>query len=441
MSTHCADDNDVKSLQIKVKDESICDTKDDNDRVIVSENKTGVKEEIIVTVREKTDQIESVKSIYSEGGRNNKHASDSIEQNTQAMALHYKKLKYTSLSNDINSTIDKKDVNHDTPMNMNVSLIDQIKINRNKDTWNNNVVNNTSGPMEMNEGLGYRTAAVPAQISAHGTSSTEPKTRAPPLSNHSIDSRASGTYGDMKGGHSDNRPVNVVAPTTANMHVNHRTNNSSIHNPKTEDIKRCNSVEAKMSEEHRKLVTSSPLLINSNEPVKVYRDPELLKRDEIIQAAAVHTTPSTISTLPSPHTITAGLSLYNNAEALGEAHFGRMGTHCSSLQYTQQQQQLLQAQAQILASAPYVAAAMAGQQVAQTNRLELLWQQKYPQIAMPPAWMLGQYQEELLRNSSILNKHAAMERERGMLLARKELAERELLERERSEREHIERYF
>ena len=70
----------------------------------------------------------------------------------------------------------------------------------------------------------------------------------------------------------------------------------------------------------------------------------------------------------------------------------------------------------------------------QTRQLELLWQQKYPSIPVPPAWILHQYQDELVRDvSPLLQQRELLDRERR---------ERELAlerERERQEREERER--
>jgi hypothetical protein len=83
----------------------------------------------------------------------------------------------------------------------------------------------------------------------------------------------------------------------------------------------------------------------------------------------------------------------------------------------------------------------------QTHQLEILWQQKYPNMGMPPPWMLHQYQEEVLRDVSILNQRsspaelAALERDRrerealDRVRAERAERERERLEQERRDRE------
>ena len=440
---------DNESVDVDVKNANICDS----DINITAEK---VKNEKLVKEESKTvESVETIETVVKEDTSEDKELTSSVksveiksvsketvsEQSDKDMAsVEFRKLKTfpSAQTEDLpKATINAQDSENGTNMNVNVSLTDQVKINQiKKDSWNNNNVNtNNSDSSPMSEGLGSRTAAVPAQISAHGSSSTEPKTRAPPLSNHNTDNRSSGNYGDMKVGHSDNRPVNVVAPTTATNHSTPRTNNSNTHSPNKIKEERCSSAEVKMVEEHRKSVSSSPLVLDSKEPVKVYRDPELLRKDEILlqQAAASRPTPSTTSALPSAQSIPAGLSSLYNGAPIGAGHLG-MPPHLTTAAamtnlYTQQQMM----HAQLLAGTNYAAAAavMAGQ--AQTNKLEQLWHQKFPHLQMPPGWMLGQYQDDLLRNSTMMNEQV-MERERAMALARKDMADRERLEQERIDR-------
>ncbi|KAK2163692.1 hypothetical protein LSH36_75g09017 [Paralvinella palmiformis] len=101
--------------------------------------------------------------------------------------------------------------------------------------------------------------------------------------------------------------------------------------------------------------------------------------------------------------------------------------HLQQLQLLQQQQQ----QSQILSSfslqhnSPH------------TRQLELLWQQKFPNMPVPPAWMLHQYQDEILRDVHLLQRDILERERRDREILEKERTERE--QRERAERERIER--
>lgn len=79
------------------------------------------------------------------------------------------------------------------------------------------------------------------------------------------------------------------------------------------------------------------------------------------------------------------------------------------------------------------------------HQLEMLWQQKYPTHAVPPGWMLFQYQDELLRDPRLpLLKEFAISREKDEAMYEREqmlrkMVEKEKLDWERQERENSER--
>ena len=245
----------------------------------------------------------------------------------------------------------------------------------------------------------------------------------------------------------------------------------------------------------------SPLLLDKSRTIEPYRDPELLKKDQemrriqSMQAAitqqtgrpsSVHSlTPAPTSTTVPPidsthvgtlashqaavtalaatathpllaaipaaaayaHPLSAHVQLHPQLAAaaasldrssLGLLQQQQAAAHLQQLQLLQQQQQSQQQQQQqqtLLSSY-----SLHNPNPLQTRQLELLWQQKYPNIQVPPAWMLHQYQDELLRDVSLINQRstpadlAALERERRE--RERELAiERERAERERAERE------
>lgn len=245
---------------------------------------------------------------------------------------------------------------------------------------------------------------------------------------------------------------------------------------------------------------SSPLIFDKNEPVRVYRDPELLKKDELrfIQHARhssshtpgppTHSQGSSYQGVPGSMPAAGPQSHQGHPVSLASPHHASSmtqhsagqrtlmspqlpyGTHMSSsltslsqqlqLQHhlataspmdpnalralsslTPHQQQALQLQYGIIPSGQHVLPQYALHNNIQTAQLEFLWQQKYPTLPVPPPWMLLQYQEELLRDRNLI----ALERERRdrELAHERERADRvereRSIERERAKREAVER--
>ena len=238
---------------------------------------------------------------------------------------------------------------------------------------------------------------------------------------------------------------------------------------------------------------SSPLVLDKSEHVTPYRDPELLKREtEVVRhihpsyvapppgmQQRHHThTPQSSSSYPGVHTpiptnphssMTAPSALpqhlmspayYQALPGLAAmnphlVHGAPAGLEHSSLpglrQIAHQQQLLLSnggyreaLQAQFLQQQSLLSSYPALHANVTVPQLEMLWQQKYPTIPVPPTWMLTQYQDELLRDHSMLRERELViereRREREMALEReqRERAERER-ERERLEKERVEK--
>ena len=235
---------------------------------------------------------------------------------------------------------------------------------------------------------------------------------------------------------------------------------------------------------------ASPLVFDKSKRVEPYRDPELLKRDEMQQrfaalqsqhrstpqggapaSAPPTAAPPPPSALPLPQAsvsqLAAAAAAAQSASAaalpglvnttrpqalLGLSGFGAGGipslsaplslhhftgsaldsAALSSLTVLQQQAavaqlhqlQLLQAQQQ-----PHLMPYAALQNSMQPRQLEVLWQQKYPNIPVPPGWILHQYQDELLRDVNPMLAPGAPQTSRDLL----ERRERELAAREREQ--------
>ena len=238
------------------------------------------------------------------------------------------------------------------------------------------------------------------------------------------------------------------------------SSSSSLSNSRMDDYQRRKEMDSQ---------GSSPLVFDKNKPVEVYRDPELLKRDEIRylqqqqqqqQAAALRATahtpnpssspypPGVHAPLPSAHaaalaqrTLLSSLH-YGSGSALTtlsglSPHLGHLPhqlEHSAALRT----QAYLQQQYQALGLPPQHLSSYAMHPNVQTAQLEVLWQQKYPTLPIPPAWMLNQYQDELLRDVNMLREReiAAIERDRRERdIVRQREHDREKAEQERRERE------
>ena len=196
---------------------------------------------------------------------------------------------------------------------------------------------------------------------------------------------------------------------------------------------------------------SSPLDFDKSRRVEPYRDPELLKRDELQRLAALHPPSSVNSALaalrpPIPPGV-PGLPSISGASGLpplpglpSSLHpYAQMHDPTLAMLHLSQLQQQMQ-----LMQDPHMAAAYANPYLAQ---LELLYRQKNPQRPFPADWMMH---PELLRDvpgaaahRELLERAERDARERERDLREREARERELREREkmreRDERERLER--
>ena len=234
-----------------------------------------------------------------------------------------------------------------------------------------------------------------------------------------------------------------------------------------------------LNQERPKSSSASPLLREKSRLFEPYRDPELLKRDsEHLRMREMQHQQSALGQRPShtpipptsysavhtpipsplPTGINPSLSASNAPAALAsQSHlinpYGAMAPHLQQLHefqmanhnpsavhalVQQQQQQVAAAtaahlqQLQMLQQqqqSPILSQFSLQHNSPHTRQLELLWQQKFPNISIPPPWMLHQYQDELLRDVHLLQRDL-LDRERR---------EREILEKERAEREQRER--
>ncbi len=306
----------------------------------------------------------------------------------------------------------------------------------------------------------------------HSPSMTLPSHGLPESSRHLPDSRpkdlslgsaAGSDYERSQSRSSDDR----AASRSSADEKRPSSSSSSLSNPRLDDYRR------KEMEAHG----NSPLVFDKNKPVEVYRDPELLKRDQLrylqqsqqAQAlrASSHTPIPPASSYPphaavsSPahaaalaqHARTLPMAAAYGSSALGalsglSPHLGLSHSalvagqleHSAALRSltSAQQAALLQQQYAALGLSQHLSSYM--HPTLQTQQLEVLWQQKYPTLPVPPAWMLNQYQDELLRDVNMLrDRDMAIERERRERELLRERAERERAEREREVREREER--
>ncbi|KAL5022479.1 hypothetical protein ScPMuIL_001634 [Solemya velum] len=198
---------------------------------------------------------------------------------------------------------------------------------------------------------------------------------------------------------------------------------------------------------------SSPLyIVDRNEHVLPYRDPELMRKNTVlsnVQSMLGHG-PHKSTSYPAVHTPIPSQST-GGISAAAVAASPTLPNHplprtpvVSSIPYPQ----MIPAHVGLLDHAAI--AALQQQQIASQysgrgllpmfmpgdlsrTQLELLWQQKYPSVPVPPPWLLVKYQDDLLRDVA-LYREQQLERDRR----EREQIERERLERERIERERIE---
>ncbi|XP_060084452.1 probable JmjC domain-containing histone demethylation protein 2C isoform X2 [Ylistrum balloti] len=223
---------------------------------------------------------------------------------------------------------------------------------------------------------------------------------------------------------------------------------------------------------------SSPLIIDRTEPVLPYRDPELMRKNPVqsnVQSMlgpphksstypGVHnpipsappsgSLPTTTSfpTHPLPRTHVLPSMSYHPMGAAAAAQLGLspgLGQlDHATLAAIQQQQLALQYSNSLLLQRSAGYPPPANLTMAQ---LELLWQQKYPSVPVPPQWMLASKQEDLLRDIFSMKEREIeryerdriererLERERMDRLEREKIERDRQIERERQERERIER--
>ncbi|XP_064602584.1 probable JmjC domain-containing histone demethylation protein 2C isoform X2 [Liolophura sinensis] len=217
---------------------------------------------------------------------------------------------------------------------------------------------------------------------------------------------------------------------------------------------------------------SSPLIIDRNEPVNPYRDPELMRKNPVHSMLGVpkpigsssypnvHTPipgpPGTLpvsTTLPnhplsrtllplqySPQLPALGLPHLSLPRAAAVAQLDPIAAREISSLAQQQQQLALQYQSQHLLQIPSYPATLPGNLT--NTQLELLWQQQHPTVPVPPPWMLSKYQDDLIRGTLIREREISEERDRERRIERdrrEREIERERLEREKAERERADR--
>ena len=267
---------------------------------------------------------------------------------------------------------------------------------------------------------------------------------------------------------SDGLSPNKSSSSESNNNVYQRTS-SDIHSGghKADDYRPLPTREGNSSEGNK--LSSSPLLFDKSKPVVPYRDPDLLKKDtEIRNLQLLH---QATMTRPTGHTTGPPTTTFASVPTpIQNPHPSAMPTHSglpqhmipqmpynhplnqhlqmsglSSIQAAAhmqaiqlQQQHERQQKSQILTS-------LAMHSSMQTRQLEVLWQQKYPNMQVPPGWMLQQYQDELLRDVNMMqprdlvNMDRERLRERELAMERERMAEQDRVDRDRKDRDRLEK--
>ncbi len=428
--------------------------------------------------------------------------SRSSKQEEDSNKMHYKKMHL------LGDGFHKKEANSGTPdtftsnsgINVNHSVTDQIaklssvKVEKDVSAWNNNDITSIAGTQYNGSNFNSDIKSTATESSAHWSlpshqnpcgSLTQDNS-----SNNMTDKK--GNFGQGSSSSSTctpSRPKDLSTSGTSShgsltemdfdrLYSRTGDDTRSSSRASIEDLKRPSSSSSSVyqrTEERKSKEGSSPLVFNKHEPIQVYRDPELLKQDEIRMRSTgvplpphhhshshtpspattsaysqVHTPIPTAhpSSMPTSHHLAAAAAQHSQSllsslqyrpplstlSALSP-HMAHVTHPLSSLAAQQQTAHLLQYPhllQQSVAGNPHILSQYALHNNLQTAQLEILWQQKYPTLPVPPPWMLNQYQDELLRDVNLL----ALERERR----EREIAlERDRVERERADRERVER--
>ena len=278
----------------------------------------------------------------------------------------------------------------------------------------------------------------PLTIPAFARTSSPPKacSSPKPKTSNSTSVQASGAVTSLKHNHvMSDRKHDALAADDRRRTQNRTSSSSHARAPRPSSSA---SLSSSVGSGERK---SSPLDFDKNQRVEPYRDPELLKRDQMQRFAALHTPSSAaVSTalasmrglppVPAMPTITGAGALPPLPAIPASLHPFAGLDPLTMLQLSQIQQHQMQ-----LLQDPHLAAAYSNPYLAQ---LELM-RQKNPQRPLPPDWMTH---PDLLRDPSAAAYRDLMERiERDRELREREAArEQELREREmRERREELER--
>ena len=439
-----------------------------------------------------------------------------VQSGKREKEMHFKKMHLLNDSTHKKESKSEQDPSYavSSGINVNVSITDQLaKVSKEREklNWNNN--EDPSGSYNgdsvapphthggAQEGARSRTSNNNGDLAHHPSGVGHGGPHPLPHNNHSDHSLhrpqlhspsmtlpaavLPGEAGSHR--HTDSRPKDLSTASAASSdYESSRLSEDRAASRSSADEKRPSSSSSSLSNsrmddyQRRKEMDSqgsSPLVFDKNKPVEVYRDPELLKRDERRylqqqqqqhqQAAAIRATSHTPvppsspyppagvhNPIPSAHaaalaqrTLLSGLH-YGSSSALGalsgiSPHLGlsahQLDHHSAAALRTQA---YLQQQYQALGMPPQHLSSYAAMHTnVQATQLEMLWQQKYPTLPMPPTWMLMQYQDELLRDVNMLREReiAVIERDRrDREIVRERERERERADQERRERE--ERY-
>ncbi|XP_074643644.1 uncharacterized protein LOC141900577 isoform X2 [Tubulanus polymorphus] len=429
---------EVNSESLK-KDATESDSDDKAHESLVDSIVESVRRECIVQQKLKTVESESM-------NRNQQATSDEN--------MHFKKLHLLS-ENLVKDKPLPASESLSANINVNHSVTDQIakqfrKFNNNGSADDKRTVSisSTSSVDSLKVASEYR------PVDSQGLSLTEGCT----LSQHCSDTRhperTSGT------------PISVSSSVHAELGEERSSSRQSV-SSRASDDKRSVSVHTTEDVHRKEDTSSSPLVFDKNEPIQVYRDPELLKKDSEVRrinslqhimmqhhstthsgTAAPTAQPS--SSYPTVHTPIAashhGLTSHITAShqqsqsMLTPLHYKhQLGPMSPHMQHTLDPRGLAALQqasfgypaAHLLQQPPQHVLSYSLPGNVTLPQLELLWQQKYPAIPVPPAWMLAQYQDELLRDIPVNLLRERAERER----LEREHAERDRVERERKDRE------
>ncbi|KAK6185777.1 hypothetical protein SNE40_007932 [Patella caerulea] len=453
-----------------------------NSSNILKESKSEPTVKVKVSAKSKSSENRKCKSDKVKSGESSSDVCKSltdIDKNLTQIQPEddSKKEKESKSSSKVTSILKtSKDSDNSSEIEDNMHYKKQLLLNSGS---NNNSSDSHTGPLTANIDVNLSVIdqvtklAKAEKLSLNGEDKSESETVTISQNASSIISQEKSDKEDMK-----TQEINVERPRETNVGFQAYISRSNPPTPAMDERSdsRASDERSTSSGHHEKRPSSqfddlktvksspasSPLVIDRHDPVLPYRDPELMKQNPVHFLGGVHNIPNhsksiSQSLYPTVHTpipaspaalptstsfsshpisrqmLTSLPNHYPIPPSMGgisrpltlPPSFSQLDATLAAHAQQQQQLHVMQLQNAHLMHLQYP---LSGHRL---HQLEVLWQQKFSSIPVPPSWLLVKHQDELLADvSSLHHREREMERER---------MERDRLEMERLDRECVER--